>query len=138
MTSKKAETILKDRGLKITSTRLILLGLFIENNSAISQNYIQGELNKTDRVTVYRTLKTFEELGIIHEAMNDKNGSFFAMCSSGCSSHSHTHNHSHFRCTGCETVSCNDEIKTPEIVLPGKVVQKVELIIEGLCENCVD
>ena len=58
---------LKNHQLRPTKIRKVILRMFCEQESALSQKYIEESLQSSfDRVTIYRTLKSFTEKGIIH------------------------------------------------------------------------
>ena len=70
-----ANSILKEHNLKSTESRLTILAIFKKNMHALSYNDIESLLTvKLDRVTVYRTLKSFEENGLIHQIYDDDDG----------------------------------------------------------------
>jgi Fe2+ or Zn2+ uptake regulation protein len=69
-------TLLRDFNLRSTPNREEILDLFIEKNYALSHSDIEKEIDASlDRVTVYRTLKTFLDKGLIHKVLDDE-GSF--------------------------------------------------------------
>lgn len=130
--------LLEKNQLKKTSTRITVLQILKARNSAISQPDLEAMLGKdVDRVTLYRTLSTFEEKGIIHKVLNLNGTANYALCSSDCKEHEHHDEHLHFNCTNCLNVYCLDELKIPAINLPnGYVSKSVNLIVYGLCKSC--
>ena len=59
--------ILHRRQLSSTESRRKILTLFLNSDDALTHGDIEKEVgSKYDRVTIYRTLQTFEEKGIIH------------------------------------------------------------------------
>ena len=59
--------ILKRSQLSVTASREKILHLFLEEAGALAHGDIEKKAGeKFDRVTVYRTLQTFVEKGIIH------------------------------------------------------------------------
>lgn len=130
--------LLEKNQLKKTSTRITVLQILKSHESAISQPDLEGMLGKNvDRVTLYRTLATFEEKGIIHKVLNINGTANYALCSSSCSEKEHHDEHLHFNCTVCLNVFCIDELKIPPITLPnGYLTQKLNLIAFGICKSC--
>ena len=63
--------ILKSRKLKATQTRLQLLSIFDQEKYAIPYSKIQVLMKETDRVTLYRTIETLLEKGVIHKAYRE-------------------------------------------------------------------
>ena len=137
MSQHTAENILKEHQLRITDFRVKVLDLFIDSVEALSSNSIEKLLDRVDRITLYRTLKSFEDKGIIHVAVDGTDKVKYAMCHSGCSSHAHLDNHAHFRCNDCGKTTCLDEIPSPSVNIPeGYRVDSTYLIIEGVCQLC--
>ena len=70
--------ILKHYGLSITESRKQILELFHASKGALAHADIEKRSSASfDRVTIYRTLQTFVEKGIIHTqffALVDKDG----------------------------------------------------------------
>ncbi|KOY86875.1 Fur family transcriptional regulator [bacterium 336/3] len=132
------EHILKDHKLRNTDCRYDVLDIFLTQKFALSHADLEHSLaNKFDRVTVYRTLKTFLEKGIIHKVLNDEGTPKYAICSSHCEVHQHHHNHVHFKCDTCGHTQCLDDIAIPTISLPnGFKAKEFNLLIQGLCQTC--
>jgi Fur family ferric uptake transcriptional regulator len=130
--------ILKDYDLRTTTSRSAILRLFLKNSFALSYSDIEGEIAATfDRVTVYRTLKTFLDKGVIHKVLDDEGSLKYALCSEPCSTHEHHHEHVHFKCIKCGHTSCLENVTIPEVNLPkGFVIAEVNLLIQGTCNRC--
>lgn len=130
--------ILKSNGLSKTEARLKVLELFLESATALSLQKIESSIEKIDRITLYRTLKSFESKGIIHKAVDGTNHPKYAMCESTCTEHHHHDNHAHFHCTNCEKTICLEEVPTPNIPsLPeGLTIKETNLILSGICSTC--
>ena len=61
------EDVLKKNQLSVTDGRKKILELFLNSEGALAHADIEEKTGETfDRVTVYRTLNTFVEKGIIH------------------------------------------------------------------------
>lgn len=130
--------ILKDYDLRTTTSRSAILRLFLKNSFALSYSDIEREIAATfDRVTVYRTLKTFLDKGVIHKVLDDEGSLKYALCSEPCSTQEHHHEHVHFKCIKCGHTSCLEEVTIPEVKLPkGFVMAEVNLLIQGTCNRC--
>ncbi|RYZ49860.1 MAG: transcriptional repressor, partial [Chitinophagaceae bacterium] len=73
--------ILHRRQLSSTESRRKILSLFLSSNDALTHGTIEKEVgDKYDRVTIYRTLQTFEEKGIIHSIPTADNAVRYALC----------------------------------------------------------
>jgi Fur family ferric uptake transcriptional regulator len=130
-------TLLRDFNLRATPNREEILHLFLLKNYALSHSDIEKEIdNSLDRVTVYRTLKTFLDKGLIHKVLDDEGSLKYALCKEACNMAEHHHDHVHFKCTKCGQTSCLN-VDVPAIKLPkGYQAKEVNLLIQGVCERC--
>ena len=129
--------ILHRRQLSSTESRRKILTLFLSSDDALTHGDIEKEVGeKYDRVTIYRTLQTFEEKGIIHAIPTADNAIRYALCKE-CEEGHHHDDHVHFICTNCEKTICLDDVVSPKIVLPaGYVAENVQVVIHGVCKEC--
>lgn len=137
ITQSEIQELLKERGLKATPMRMAVLELLKESKNARSHSELQDLLVDFDRVTLYRTLNTLNEKGIIHVAMTHNQETFYAICPSECDDHSHEHNHIHFKCEACEKVSCLHVNKDFNLVIEGYQVKQVSVMVSGKCASCL-
>ena len=130
--------ILKRSQLSVTASREKILHLFLEQQGALAHGDIEKKAGeKFDRVTVYRTLQTFVEKGIIHTIPTADNSIRYALCKDDCADGHHHDHHIHFVCTNCKNTYCLDDIVTPDIRLPkGYTSSHIEVVVEGICKNC--
>lgn len=136
---KEATTsILKNTQLSITDSRLKILELFQKNGKALSHADIEKLSGKNfDRVTIYRTLQTFVDKGIIHTIPTADNSIMYALCKEACSSGHHHDDHVHFLCEACGTTFCLDNVTVPQINIPkGFSVHQTNVLVNGVCKNC--
>jgi Fur family ferric uptake transcriptional regulator len=129
--------LLKTFRLRSTPTRQEILHLFLEKDYALSHSDIESQItDDIDRVTIYRTLKTFSDRGLIHKVLDDGGGLKYALCSEACSATVHRHEHVHFKCTRCGQTNCVD-VDIPSVKLPkGYKPEAFNLLIQGTCPNC--
>jgi Fur family ferric uptake transcriptional regulator len=134
----KAISILKKHSLRKTPFRLEVLSLFLDNaTKGISPNFIENSVKDFDRITLYRTLKTFEKSGVIHMAIDGSNDTKYALCHEDCSTHNHIDDHAHFLCTDCGETYCLENVIQPQITLPANYkLTSAHLALSGLCKNC--
>ena len=129
--------ILKRKHLSVTDSRKKILSLFLNSNDALAHGDIEikaGE--KFDRVTVYRTLQTFVEKGIVHTIPTADNSIRYALCKD-CEEGHHHDDHVHFVCNRCQKTICLDDVISPNIQLPeGYVANSVQVVINGVCAEC--
>src|SRR5687768_12557455 len=130
--------LLKDFRLRTTQTRQEILHLFLRSDYALSHGDIEKEVESSlDRVTVYRTLKTFLDKGLIHKVLDDEGSLKYALCNEACSVAGHHHNHVHFKCTECGQTNCLPNVEIPSVKLPkGYKPKEINLLIQGVCEAC--
>lgn len=134
----QVEEILKKNKLSITEGRLKILGVFIASNGALSHAEIEKKTREVfDRVTVYRTLQSFVEKGIIHLIPTKDNSIKYALCKDDCHAGHHHDNHVHFICDECSKTICLDDVTIPTVKLPkGFTPQHSEMVVNGVCGEC--
>ena len=130
--------VLHDHQLRTTTVRKEVLDLFFERGHALSEKDLEHDLSEScNRVTIYRTLKTFLEKGIVHKVLDDNNIVKYALCLSGCSEMQHRHEHVHFKCEDCGNTVCLESIPVQEIALPkGFSKKESNMLIIGQCNRC--
>jgi Fur family ferric uptake transcriptional regulator len=133
----KIGSILRKKNLSITDSRKKILTLFLQGTDALTHGDIEKKAGeKFDRVTIYRTLQTFVEKGIVHTIPSADNSIRYALCKD-CTEGHHHDDHVHFICSNCGTTICLDDVVSPAIELPaGYIIQNVQVIINGICNNC--
>lgn len=135
---KAEQKILQDFDLRKTNSRTAILSLFLKKPFALSYSDLEEQIaNDYDRVTVYRTLKTFVDRGVVHKVLDDGGSLKYALCTDLCSSSVHHHEHVHFKCSVCGETSCLDQVNIPQVELPlGYQVREINLLIQGKCQKC--
>lgn len=130
--------ILKRNSLSVTDSREKILSLFLRHDGALAHGDIEKKAGeKFDRVTVYRTLQTFLEKGIIHAIPTADNAIRYALCKDNCSEGHHHDHHIHFVCHHCGKTYCLDDVVTPDLKLPsGYLTEQVEVVVQGICKTC--
>src|SRR3954451_24621782 len=130
--------ILKKSGLSLTDSGKRILNLFLENTNALAHADIEKlSGDQFDRVTIYRTLQTFVEKGIIHTIPTPDNSVLYALCKDNCTTGHHHDNHVHFVCDICNITYCLDSVVTPEVNLPqGFRPSVIDVVVTGRCNNC--
>lgn len=132
-------SILKEKKLSKTKFREELINIFLKFNYALSQKEIEDQLEEFDRITLYRTLKLFQDKEILHcVTIHDEKK--YALCKSDCSSHeeAHVHEHLHLFCKKCENVYCVElDYDTPNIQSEEVQIDHIEIQATGTCANCL-
>ncbi len=135
--SNQLKEILKSHDLRITNCRLDVMQFFLDEKNALSQGDLEHQFKQYDRVTLYRTLNSFLDSGILHKIPNSSGIATYGLCHETCSPNHHKHNHIHFNCTNCGQIECLDEEVVSNVLVPsGYKVQGVNLIVDGICAKC--
>lgn len=136
--SARARDLLKKFGLRTTDARIDVLDFILDHQRAISQPELEHKLvHKFDRVTLYRTLNTFNEQGLLHTVADQSGTMKFALCSDACSDHEHHHEHLHFHCIKCLETVCFDEVNVARPSLPsGYEAKDYNFVVNGICRQC--
>jgi Fur family ferric uptake transcriptional regulator len=131
-------TILRKNQLSITGSRKQILELFLRSDSALAHHDIESKTGSVfDRVTVYRTLQTFMDKGIIHTIPTPDNSIKYALCKDDCTEGHHHDNHVHFVCDECGSATCLDGVAIPTVELPrGYKAREINVVVNGICKDC--
>jgi Fur family ferric uptake transcriptional regulator len=131
------ESTLESKGIRPTAMRLLVLDYLLKQTAAVSLNDLETYFHRSDRITLYRTLKTFEEKGLVHKIEDGSGSVKYARCVDDCLTHEHHDLHVHFNCKVCGETFCLPKSRIPEIPLPEKFrVEEVNLVMKGVCGNC--
>ena len=133
------EPYLISKNIQPTAMRLLVFDFLLSQTSAIALTDIEKGLAPADRITIYRTLKTFVENGLIH-AIEDGTGSTkYAICKEECTAEGHNDVHVHFYCNQCKETYCLPKSQIPEVRLPATFkLEELSLIAKGVCEKCLN
>ncbi len=129
--------ILRKAGLRRTKAREAVLNLLLEAMRPLSHQEIaiQPEVDRLDRVTLYRTLTTLQKARLAHRVQGvDGIWRFSAhgIDHAGCPG-----NHPHFLCLHCSKMTCLTEQALPWIsVQEGAEVKGKQFVVYGLCPAC--
>lgn len=133
---KELENKLHKRNIKPTSMRELVLRVFTEQKTAINLSELEHKFEKADRVTLYRTLKTFEENKLIHSIDDGTGAVKYALCLDSCDCEPEDL-HVHFKCVRCNKTYCLNDIPVPNIKLPkGFMLENINMVVKGICSNC--
>ncbi len=130
--------LLKKRKLRSTDCRKKILDCFLLHDYALTQGLLEQELHhEFDRVTIYRTLKSFVDNGLIHKILDDEGGIKYALCNENCSSSTHNHSHVHFKCNRCGQTICLESVAIPKIYIPNAFkISDINVLVNGVCDRC--
>jgi Fur family transcriptional regulator, ferric uptake regulator len=136
MKEKNIKKQLKISGLKITSARLAVIGVFSNKCHPLSAENIYEKLKKSkiDLVTIYRTLISFERAGILRKVELHKDAQFYEI---------NEDHHHHIICNSCglieELDGCNIERLISKISSKSSnfnIIKDHSLEFFGLCKKC--
>ncbi len=137
MNTISAEQRLQTKNILPTAMRLRVLVFMVESNSAVSLADLEKEFSRADRTTLYRTLKTFLEHGLVHQ-INDASGTAkYALCAENCTCSYPEDVHVHFYCSSCEQTYCFPHLGIPKYNLPENFIPSHgNFVITGRCPSC--
>jgi len=135
--TEKVLKLLNQSDLRITAVRKDVLSVFLNADCAITTATIESALYQIDRITLYRTLKSFEEKGLIHSINDGSHNTKYALCEGHCDEDHHHDEHVHFHCQLCENTFCLEGVYVPKVTLPtGFKINQTDMIVNGICEKC--
>lgn len=125
--------ILSDNLLQKTECRKKVLKVLQSSETALSEDEILSKIDKKfNKTSVYRTLNTFSEKGIIHRIITDMNVAKYSL-----SKNNMPDNHIHFECKKCCSVYCFPEYGINNLKLPeGFEKEDSNILIVGICKKC--
>ena len=131
------EQRLANKHINPTAMRILVLNSLSQKRAAVSLADIEKSLEPADRITIYRTLKTFAEKGLIH-IIDDGTGSHkYALCADNCDEGDHHDLHVHFNCVSCKETFCLPNTKIPDVMLPADFTStEMNLVVKGICSAC--
>jgi Fe2+ or Zn2+ uptake regulation protein len=132
------QEILNKAGLKKTEVRILLLDFLSKHKNPISASHIFDKLkkNKLDQVTIYRTLDSFLEKGLIKKVDTGKREAEYEIIDD-------RDDHHHMICIKCKTVEdftgCDSEKLVLNALKKSKKFNKIthhSFDLFGLCDSC--
>jgi Fur family transcriptional regulator, ferric uptake regulator len=130
-------SLLKQKKISETPFRLEVLSIMASSDSAVSLSHIEKNLINYNRITLYRTIKTFVDKGIIHQIAMSDGDLNYALCKETCADQNHSHDHVHLKCKKCKGVFCVEIGSFPKIDLGNHQIDSFEIQAKGICENCI-
>ena len=132
----QARNMLKAAKLYCTAGRVAILKVLMIAGKPLSQEQIAHRSGKKrfDKVTIYRTLGSLLNVGMVHKAFTNKRAGHFELANNCTESQCHPH----FTCTSCGDTTCLTEISLPMAKSPHKgfVIRRQQVRLEGLCPAC--
>ena len=133
------KALLRDRGLRVTKSRLAVLRVLSASDHAVSHTELvelQGE-DGCDASTTFRTLKTLVEakLAAVVSKVDGIDRYVFTR------SVEDRHEHAHFVCDSCDEVMCLPEAVVPAVQPNDKWAESVkaaQVQLRGECPDCIE
>jgi Fe2+ or Zn2+ uptake regulation protein len=134
----KARQMLKTAQLYCTEARIAVLKVLMQARSPLRQNQIAKRVvaKHLNKVTIYRTLESLVDVGLVHRAFMQERAWHFELAHH-CSA---TQCHPHFTCLNCGQTHCLTGISVPMAESPykGFVIRRQQVRLEGVCPACHD
>ena len=134
----QAEVLLRERGLKVTTPRLLVLKALLDAHRPTSAQELLESLvgEGLDQVTVYRTLTTLTEINVAQQVSTiDGSRRFEVHVCEGCRV-----DHPHLQCRVCGALDCLEEGIIPTPLIPtrlgGYLIDEAKLYLFGTCPTC--
>ena len=129
--------LLAAQGLRVTPARLAVLEALKAAPRALSHADLEMALpERLDRVTLYRTLDSFVDVGLASRTVGDDRVSRFSAIDPTVDHHAHAH----FQCDDCGRSFClpakPPKAPKPDLLPAGFKVQGVDLSFHGQCADC--
>ena len=137
MSTKQCEEKLKDKGVRPTAARILILQKLSEQTYPISLLELEAQLETLDKSTISRSLAILLEHHAIY-AFEDGSGSMkYEICRSDTETCFTENRHIHFYCEVCHKTYCMDHIKIPVVQLPeGFIMDTINYTVKGICPAC--
>ena len=132
---RRCEGILEAASLRRTEPRMAVLSALLKASRPMSQEQIAAKIcGGADKVTIYRTLESFINSGIVHKAYFEKRSWHYEL-SDRCTE---KQCHPHFTCSSCGQTFCMIDLSLPLAKSPHKgfKIEHQQVRLEGLCPEC--
>lgn len=135
--SRELEQLLEAKNINPTAMRLLVLDFLLKQPATISLTDLEKGMHPADRITIYRTLKTFQEKGLVHSIDDGTGSSKYGLCNSQCDDSHHHDLHVHFYCNSCKETFCLEKSAIPQVPLPARfIIEEMCLLVKGICNIC--
>lgn len=131
------EEFLVAKNIRVTAMRLLIYKFLVDKQVAVTLSDIENAFEKSDRTTLYRTIKTFEEKCVVHQIDDGTGVTKYALCENDCNCEINNDLHLHFHCNTCNKTVCLTDHKIPQVKVPeGFISENVNLVVKGICNKC--
>lgn len=133
----ETEKKLTEKNTRPTSMRLLVYDFLANQKTALSLSDIEQHFHYADRITIYRTLKTFEEKGIIH-SIQETTTTKYILCADDCNEITHNDLHLHLYCKLCRQTTCREDFSLTQPIGTSFRIDEVRFFAKGICSNCLN
>jgi Fur family transcriptional regulator, ferric uptake regulator len=131
--------ILKNSHIRITERKLAILRCFLASSTPVNASELHGLVSLSfpmDLATVYRTLNSFREKGLIREITDDKGTLYYEIACL------HNPVHPHFKCLKCRKISClefldHDSAASMSRFASDCKITDISITLSGICRDCL-
>ncbi len=136
MTVINVEERLRQRGVKPTAIRELVLKALWAENGPVSLSHLENILETIDKSTLFRTLSLFEKHRVVHTFEDGSGALKYEACRNPNECRVEDQ-HIHFFCTRCNQTYCLPSMRIPIIKLPeGFCAEGINYTVKGLCPHC--
>ncbi len=137
MNRQDMETLLEEKGIRLTSNRILILKALSDAKNPISLADLESRLGYTmDKASIFRVLELFAQKEVVHVIDDGSRSQKYEICH-GHGHHSIADQHVHFYCEICKETFCIESMKVPMVQLPeGFESQSVNYVVKGICPRC--
>lgn len=132
----KTRQMLRSSGLRCTRGHVAILTVLLATGKPLSQRQIADspDCHHLDKVTIYRALARFQQVGLVHRAFL-RNRAWHFELAHHCGP---LQCHPHFNCLACGATHCLIDVSPPLAagLQAGFIVQRQQIRLEGLCPTC--
>ncbi len=132
----KTNKLLDSVKLKRTEPRRMILSVLLAAGRPQTAEEIISAIVKgcPNKVTVYRTLESLVDVGLVHRAFIDERSQHYELADK-CTEHQC---HPHFVCTDCGQTHCFTGVSVPMAsnAPAGFIINRQQVRLEGLCPKC--
>ena len=136
MNSNEILGMLQRHGVKPTANRIIIAGALAQASNPLSLSDLEVDIATIDKSSIFRTLATFKEHGLVHVIEDGSDSAKYELCHGTGDEHD-SDRHVHFYCERCNRTFCLSQVHVPQVQLPaGYLVRGVNSLVKGLCPHC--
>ena len=135
MSTKQCEEKLKDKGVRPTAARILILQKLSEQTYPISLLELEAQLETLDKSTISRSLAILLEHHAVH-AFEDGSGSMkYEICRSDTDTCFIENRHIHFYCEVCHKTYCMDPIKSRSYSCRSFIMDTINYTVKGIVRH---